>query len=227
MQWLEEVTGFEKRNKYKIYPKPAGVDAAGADQFIKQNPHIWDAKEKSECCERQFCKPMHEFHMEIKDVNHHEVLEYHRPFKCTMYCWCTILCPQRIECKLKTGQELGFVEQKFKCCSFAHWFDVFITGQEHPVYELRVGCCQCGPNMCCQRWTCDILRHGSEDIVGSICNLWPGCNIRGLCSKADNLEINFDQPMPPDHKAVLIGAVFLIDFMYFERPGGGNDAIQS
>jgi hypothetical protein len=35
-----------------------------------------------------------------------------------------------------------------------------------------------------------ITCFSSGIVVGNIKNCWPGCNLRGMCSKADNFEIN-------------------------------------
>jgi hypothetical protein len=52
--------------------------------------------------------------------------------------------------------------------------------------------------------------------------VYPGCSLR-LFTKADNLEINYNAAMPAEHKAILLGAVFLIDFMFFEQRQNDNN----
>ena len=59
-------------------------------------------------------------------------------------------------------------------------------------------------------------------------NVWPGCNAKGLMTKADNLEVSWDsQDMIVEHKALLLSCAFLIDFMLFEKresnDSGGDD----
>lgn len=61
-------------------------------------------------------------------------------------------------------------------------------------------------------------------------NVFPGCNCRGLFSRADNLSVSFPQSASAELRAVLLSAAFLLDYMIFEKPqsddqnaGGGNN----
>jgi hypothetical protein len=48
--------------------------------------------------------------------------------------------------------------------------------------------------------------------VGSIKNVWPGCNARGLCCGAsiDNYVVNLPPDATADQKALLLTALFLV-----------------
>ena len=41
-------------------------------------------------------------------------------------------------------------------------------------------------------------------------------------SDADNFGVTFSVDLPTEHKSILLGAVFLIDFVHFEDKGGHN-----
>jgi hypothetical protein len=62
-----------------------------------------------------------------------------------------------------------------------------------------------------------IERPDGTSTGASIRNVFPGCNMRGMCSRADNLQIAFPSTAPPEHRAVLLGAAFLLDFVFFEK----------
>ena len=62
---LEILSGFETKNKYKIY------------NSMKQE--IYTAKEHSDCCSRQFLGPLREFSMSIEDNFNNEVIKLERP----------------------------------------------------------------------------------------------------------------------------------------------------
>ena len=54
-----------------------------------------------------------------------------------------------------------------------------------------------------------------------------GCNFRGMCTRADNLQIAFPTTASPETRAILLGAAFLLDYLYFEQDSrvccGGSD----
>lgn len=41
-------------------------------------------------------------------------------------------------------------------------------------------------------------------------------------SDADNFNVEFPRDASPELKATLMGALFLIDYLYFESSGGGG-----
>jgi uncharacterized protein YxjI len=65
-------------------------------------------------------------------------------------------------------------------------------------------------------WTFEI-RKGDE-VFGKITKRWSGLGTE-MFTDADTFAITFPQEWSPYQKAVFFGAVFLIDFMYFENSG--------
>lgn len=63
-------------------------------------------------------------------------------------------------------------------------------------------------------WTFRILSDGSE--VGRIRKKWSGLGKEAF-TDADNFAVELPAEMDPKVKAVLLGAVFLIDFVHFEK----------
>ena len=55
-------------------------------------------------------------------------------------------------------------------------------------------------------------------MVGKISKQWSGL-VREVFTDADNFGISFPMDLDVRCKATLLGAVFLIDFMYFEKSG--------
>ena len=51
----------------------------------------------------------------------------------------------------------------------------------------------------------------------SIKNVFPGCNFRGMCSRADNLQVAFPTTASPESRAILLGAAFMLDYLFFEQ----------
>ena len=67
---LEEVTGVEKENKYKVYSM--------------DGQKLFEAKEDSDQCARQCCGTSRPFDMKVEDEMDREkkVMKLHRPLKC-------------------------------------------------------------------------------------------------------------------------------------------------
>jgi len=63
-------------------------------------------------------------------------------------------------------------------------------------------------------WTFQIRSGGTE--VGAIKKKWSGL-VTEAFTKADNFGVQFPPDADPSLKAVLLGAVFLIDFCHFEK----------
>ena len=63
-------------------------------------------------------------------------------------------------------------------------------------------------------WMFFIMQNGNE--AGVITKRWDGIE-RGAFTDADAFGVEFPQDASPETKALLLGAVFLIDFAHFER----------
>jgi len=62
-------------------------------------------------------------------------------------------------------------------------------------------------------WTFLIRARGEE--IGRIAKKWTGI-LKESLSDTDNFAMSFPAELQPNHKGVLLGAVFLIDFVHFE-----------
>lgn len=63
-------------------------------------------------------------------------------------------------------------------------------------------------------WTFEIRKDGTK--VGVITKKWSGF-LKEAFTDTDNFGVIFDAPLTKDNKALLLGAVFLIDFVHFEN----------
>jgi uncharacterized protein YxjI len=68
-------------------------------------------------------------------------------------------------------------------------------------------------------WTFQIKKGGQE--LGKITKKWSGL-VKESFTDADNFGITFPSGIDLSQKAVLLGAVFLIDFVHFENSGNRN-----
>lgn len=65
---------------------------------------------------------------------------------------------------------------------------------------------QFGPNCCCREYVFEILTPDLAETGGKVTNVFPGCNCRGLCTRADNLELFFPPASTPEQRAALVGS---------------------
>jgi hypothetical protein len=218
VKWMEEMTGFEQTNKYKVMARPPNFSITGQDSVIRQLPTVWTMRERSECCERLLCGPSRAFTMEILDNLNQLVLTFDRKFECSCYFPGFILNPQHLEVIAGTGHLLGSVVMQSGLCSFLlqDWEFAIKDASSTTILTVSVTPCQLGPNCICEEWQADVFTTARQR-VGSIKNCWPGCGVR-MCTKADNFEVNWDvaSVFSPVAKALTMGAMVLIDFVLFE-----------
>jgi len=246
MDLFEAIVGYERRNKYQVATKPH--DKGDSPQewqdetFKKQlkHGHLLTMKEESECCQRQLCRPRHSFSIKIKGgddtkVEGETLGEFERPFKCTLLCCCTLFNPQVLTASVK-GKVTGRTIQHWPCMNnvfvcHRYWRVVDADGKDK--YMIRDDfCCNqnmCAPSICCPARTLDILTPDMTTKVGSIVDVFPGCNLRGCIGTADNYILNFPTDATPTDKFNLLGALILIEYMVFEKKpdknGNGGDGL--
>ena len=73
---------------------------------------VYKAKEKTDCCQLQFCGPNRSFEMEITDNNGTEVLHLNRPLACSSCCFPCCLMEMTVTSPI-TGDVLGSIRQKW------------------------------------------------------------------------------------------------------------------
>jgi len=220
---------LEKRNKYKIAKltdlENADFIEGWNDKEFKKQPHVFTAKEESSCFCRVCLMNMREFDMEIKAEQPGKdpvAYQLHRPFKCTLNCCCFLLNPQEIQVNDDSGNNIGKVVQDWRCidamCGKTYW--KVLNKDDNTEYIIQNNQC-CNANMCAPTLCCPVREFGIYDaqeanVVGSLQNLFPGCNLRG-CLATDSYKLSFPTDATPDQKALLLGGAFLIEYMLFEK----------
>jgi len=157
------------------------------------------AAESSGFLSRNFLRSSRPWTIEILDLQGQPVLHLRRPFKFIYH---------RVEVSDAGGQMLGTVERRWP--TLRRVFTVR-DAAGNKLYELF------GPIL--HPWTFRIHQSGQE--VGRITKKWSGL-MKEVFTKADNFGIALPPQADPTARAVLLGAVFLIDFMYFEGSSSGD-----
>jgi len=213
---LEAVTGCERHKKYNIY-------AINSDGDRKGHP-IFRAHEKSNWCARNClpanCQP---FNMKIRnqdpistEIDESEFLFLQRD------CRCTFLCCNRPEMTVNyvernSQEKLGKVRHPLLCCNLGvnvHDFEDRIK------YYIRGSCCQLG--IFCSRCPCDPcqlvqfdLQDEKGETIGSLEKRSQGC-VKTILSDAGSFSLVYPTNATERDKALLMSAILLLDFSYFE-----------
>jgi hypothetical protein len=89
------------------------------------------------------------------------------------------------------------------------------------LYRIVGSCCQPGKICRCPCAPCDQIVYnvfaagGGGEPIGAIKKVWAGCG-KELLTDADTFTLQFPPTLPPQHKGIFLGALILMDFLYFE-----------
>ena len=143
---------------------------------------------------RMFLKAYRPFNMAVVSPDNQITMNLKSPFR-FYFRELHILTP--------SGQQLGRIQRRFTL--LRRRYTVYdAQGQE--LLELF------GPLL--HPWTFEIRQD--EQILGKITKKWSGL-VKEAFTDADNFGVTFPADWPNEAKAVLLGAVFLIDFVHFEN----------
>ncbi|XP_045527319.1 phospholipid scramblase 1 isoform X2 [Pieris brassicae] len=196
VELLEAFVGFETNNKYTV------KNAMGQK--------VYYAVEDNDCCTRTCCGPIRPFDMKIMDNFQNEVIHLNRPLACDS-CWCPCWL-QSMEVTSPPGTVIGSIEQEwsiFKPCY------VIKNATGEVVLKIKGPVCTFS---ICGDVKFNVYSKDGETKVGKITKQWSGL-AREAFTDSDYFGITFPMDLDVRIKAVLLGACFLIDFMFFEKSG--------
>ena len=221
IELLEVVTGFETNNRYKVFMTPTAAEHTTeiSKHFTAIEP-VLVVQERTTCCMRYWCKGGRAATLVVFDKSGRVVMTMERLLRCGggFYSWCSPCCPcclQKMEILGPSEELLGTIEQQPSCC--ATNLHVMNNSRE-TLFMVTGGACFC-QGICCPEDIEFEVSEKSAGIVGKILKHWAGCAEEAF-TDADNFTIIFeDKSLEVAEKALLFGALFLIDFMYFEHGG--------
>jgi len=158
---------------------------------------------------------MRPFDMNITDMTGNEVIHLNRPLRCQACCF--PCCLQELEVSSPPGTTIGSIEQKWSIL-----YPRFVVKDEtgHPVLRIEGPCWTC--SCCGSDVEFKVLSVTTVEQVGMITKQWTGF-AKEAFTDADNFGISFPLDLDVKVKATLLGALFLIDFMYFEQPNNHDN----
>lgn len=204
--WFAELCiGHETKNEYNIHDPAAKA-------------HIFTAKEDSSWLSRFCCGASRSFDMSVRTTDG-ELCRFERPYHCRRggygCCCCGDFFFQVIrvyggEDSERPGELLGLVKEDYSFCSPT--FRV-VRADDSVAFTVLADLCRG------YLWQLDIY-DGSKDEhdepVGSIKKMWGGL-AKELYTDADTFAINFPSKAGGADRALLLGATFLLDFLFFEN----------
>ncbi|XP_033642202.1 phospholipid scramblase 2-like [Asterias rubens] len=208
VELFEVFTNWETSNRYQV------KNSVGQQ--------IYFAHEESEVCQRQCCGPSRGFNMHITDNMQQEVMRVSREFKCCAgCCWCAAAdcCAMEVAIEAPVGQVVGYVRQAQS--GWSPHYDIMNANKE-TVLRIRGPCCICQGACCTGDQEFNVLSEDLANEVGKVSKQWTGL-VKELYTNADNFGVSFPADLDVKIKATLLGAVFLIDFMFFEQPKNNNN----
>ncbi|XP_069976399.1 phospholipid scramblase 2 isoform X2 [Penaeus vannamei] len=194
VELLEAFTGFETSNKYKV------KNSLGQQMYF--------AAEDTDCCTRQCCGPMRPFDMKIMDNSQNEVIHLNRPLACDSCLF--PCCLQSIEVTSPPGTVIGSIHQEWSILA-----PKFTVRNASDDVILRIEGPFCTYSICGDV-EFQVLSPDGSTQVGKISKQWTGL-AKEAFTDADNFGITFPIDLDVKMKATLLGAVFLIDAIYFEK----------
>ncbi|XP_056419126.1 phospholipid scramblase 1-like [Hyla sarda] len=190
---LEVLTGYERSNKYEIKNS--------------MGQKVYFAAEETSCCNRFFCGSARSFAIVITDNRGQEVIRLLRPLRCS--CCFAPCCLQNLEVQAPPGIPIGYVVQ--------NWHPLLpkftIQNERHENVLRIIGPCL----VCCCCSDINFMVKSADEMyeVGRISKQWSGL-VNEMCTDADIFGVQFPLNLDVKIKAVMLGACFLIDFMFFE-----------
>ena len=143
---------------------------------------------------RTFLRAMRPFEIQILSLDQQLILRLNRPFRFYFH---------QLDIFDAQGSLLGTIERQFSILRRKYTISDS-NGQQ--LFELF------GPVL--HPWTFNIIRDGVE--LGKITKKWSGL-LKEAYTDADNFGIIYPPGTDIKSKALLLGAVFLIDFVHFEQ----------
>ncbi|XP_075591871.1 phospholipid scramblase 1-like [Dermatophagoides farinae] len=193
VEMLEVFTGFETNNKYTVKNL--------------NGQHLCYAAEENDLWTLNYFGKIRPFTMRLYDYQRNEILRMNRPLRCT-----SCLCPCFLqELSVYSGaQKLGSIRQEWSI-----FYPIFSILNSAGGKVLHIQ----GPLLtfsCCGDVEFTILSNDGGTEVGKISKQWNGL-AQEMLTDADRFGIQFPNNLDVAIKAVLLGATFLIDYMFFEK----------
>ena len=194
---LDDVQRLFVKQHVEMFEAMTGWETANSYSVLNERGQpIYTVSEESGACMRQCCKSNRSFVLHIQDLDNRPVLTVERPYR---FYWQEILVRSPDD-----GSVLGTVTRSFAL--FSRTFEVWSHNGQH-LFNIS--------SPLFSPWTFYLTDPRTQAQLGTVQKKWSGL-AQELFTDADNFGIEFPRNLPRSSKSLLLAAVFLIDFMYFE-----------
>ncbi|XP_015271718.1 PREDICTED: phospholipid scramblase family member 5-like [Gekko japonicus] len=194
VELLQVILGTETCSKYEIKNH--------------MGQRVYFAVEENGCFDRNFCSPLRSFTIRITDNTGQEVITVNRPLRCNS-CWFPCYL-QELEVQSPPGTTVGYVIQKWDPL-----LPKFTIRNENNEDVLKI----IGPYATCGCFgdvDFEVKSLNEMATIGKISKYWSGF-VNNIFTNTANFGIQVPVDLDVKIKAVMIGACFLIDLMFFEN----------
>ena len=208
---LMEIFNWEKNNKYDLFPcDPKNPGQPSGQQVM----HI---AEECDCCTRQCCGPARNTQLNLHLGNHKsgpQLATFHKDLHLNL-CFFFMRPAMTLEIGGVAG---GSVYDPCACCVVNQQVK---NANGELAYIITGSVFQCAAMCPCFDMHFDILKPGSEAPVGAVDKIFNGCE--ELMLNVNKFRILFPEDATNEQKCLLVGAVMLLDFCYFEKEKNNNN----
>lgn len=208
----------ETRDIYEALLHVPSIDTR--NMFAMTNPageRVYQGYEVSDYCTRIFCNELRKFQAHVVDEQGQELIRVIRPCQCCAgCCWfvcCRNFCSWRIRIECPPETTIGYVYQTW---SIIRPQFVLQDEDHNDLYRLW------GPNCSCQ-WLLGCtgskefrFTNSEGEEVARYAKARTGIPDGEKVRKPDSFRIKFHTDLDVKHKALIIGALFFLDVLYFE-----------
>ncbi|CAF3268925.1 unnamed protein product [Rotaria sp. Silwood2] len=220
LYYLAQLDTLMARQESSAMQTITGLASAQRFQILNEQGQLvfYAVENESGTCHRWCCGANRAFIIHIFDQMNQEIIRISREFKCCVgCCWCAgaNCCAHEAFIESPPGVHIGTVRQTLWR---GHLSMRDAGGKEH----LRVigPCCICQGVFCCcceNKFTIYAAEDEGDTELGAIYKEYAGF-VNQAFTGAEKYTIKFPVSLPVQMKAVALGALFLVNFMYF----GGN-----
>lgn len=169
---------------------------------------VYFVNEDTDDYTRNAYRTLRPFVLRVTDFMGREIMTMQRPFRCSCCCFCCPSTRQELEVQCPPGVTIGFVAEHWNLCRAVYSIQNERKEDMMGVYG------PCSTYGCGSDSVFEVVSLDGVSSIGSITRKWNG--VLSAMSDADHFEIHFPIDLDVKMKAMIFGACFLIDFMYFE-----------
>ncbi|XP_066203357.1 phospholipid scramblase 4 [Saccopteryx leptura] len=195
LQHFEPLESVDTHNKYDI--------KNNLDQMV------YTVTEDAGDFTKNAYRTLRPFVLRVTDFRGREIMTMHRPFRCTCCCLCCPSTRQEMQVHCPPGVPIGFVRDHWNLCRAVYSIQ---NERKENVLRMRGPCSTYG---CGADSVFEVTALDGVSSVGRVIRKWNG--VMSAMGDADHFDIRFPLDLDVKMKAMIFGACFLLDFMYFER----------